>query len=192
MLPPVLCLASASPRRTELLRQLGVPHEVRPASIDESLRAGEPAEAYVRRMAVTKAGSVRSHLPVLGADTSVIIDEDVLGKPGDLEAARAMLARLSGREHIVLSAVALAHAGAVALRLSRTTVRFRVLGSAEIDAYWATGEPGDKAGSYAIQGFGSVFVESLSGSHSGVVGLPLFETAQLLAEAGLPVWQAAR
>jgi septum formation protein len=192
MLPPVLCLASASPRRTELLRQLGVPHEVRPASIDESLRAGEPAEAYVRRMAVTKAGSVRSHLPVLGADTSVIIDEDVLGKPGDLEAARAMLARLSGREHIVLSAVALAHAGAVALRLSRTTVRFRVLGSAEIDAYWATGEPGDKAGSYAIQGFGSVFVESLSGSHSGVVGLPLFETAQLLAEAGVPVWQGVR
>jgi septum formation protein len=192
MLPPVLCLASASPRRTELLRQLGVPHEVRPASIDESLRAGEPAEAYVRRMAVTKAGSVRSHLPVLGADTSVIVDEDVLGKPGDLEAARAMLARLSGREHIVLSAVALAHAGAVALRLSRTTVRFRVLGSAEIDAYWATGEPGDKAGSYAIQGFGSVFVESLSGSHSGVVGLPLFETAQLLAEAGVPVWQGVR
>lgn len=192
MLPPVLCLASASPRRTELLRQLGVPHEVRPASIDESLRAGEPAEAYVRRMAVTKAGSVRSHLPVLGADTSVIVDEDVLGKPGDLEAARAMLARLSGREHIVLSAVALAHAGAVALRLSRTTVRFRVLGSAEIDAYWATGEPGDKAGSYAIQGFGSVFVESLSGSHSGVVGLPLFETAQLLAEAGVPVWQVVR
>jgi septum formation protein len=192
MLPPVLCLASASPRRTELLRQLGVPHEVRPASIDESLRAGEPAEAYVRRMAVTKAGSVRSQLPVLGADTSVIVDEDVLGKPGDLEAARAMLARLSGREHIVLSAVALAHAGAVALRLSRTTVRFRVLGSAEIDAYWATGEPGDKAGSYAIQGFGSVFVESLSGSHSGVVGLPLFETAQLLAEAGVPVWQGVR
>lgn len=192
MLPPVLCLASASPRRTELLRQLGVPHDVRPASIDESLRAGEPAEAYVRRMAVTKAGSVRSHLPVLGADTSVIVDEDVLGKPGDLEAARAMLARLSGREHIVLSAVALAHAGAVALRLSRTTVRFRVLGSAEIDAYWATGEPGDKAGSYAIQGFGSVFVESLSGSHSGVVGLPLFETAELLAKAGVPVWQGVR
>jgi septum formation protein len=129
---------------------------------------------------------------VVGADTSVIVDEDVLGKPGDLEAARAMLARLSGREHIVLSAVALAHAGAVALRLSRTTVRFRVLGSAEIDAYWATGEPGDKAGSYAIQGFGSVFVESLSGSHSGVVGLPLFETAQLLAEAGVPVWQGVR
>lgn len=192
MLQPVLCLASASPRRTELLRQLGVPHEVRPASIDESVRAGEPAEAYVRRMAVTKAGSVRSHLPVLGADTSVIVDEDVLGKPGDLEAARAMLARLSGREHVVLSAVALANAGAVALRLSRTTVRFRVLARAEIDAYWGTGEPCDKAGSYAIQGFGSVFVESLSGSHSGVVGLPLFETAQLLAEAGVPVWQGVR
>ena len=91
-----------------------------------------------------------------------------------------------------MTAVALANAGAVALRLSRTTVRFRVLGRAEIDAYWGTGEPCDKAGSYAIQGFGSVFVESISGSHSGVVGLPLFETAQLLAEAGLPVWQVVR
>ena len=193
---PVLCLASASPRRTELLRQLGVPHVVAPSGADETPGAGESAADYVLRIAVAKAAAVltaappqAAGLPVLAADTSVVVDGRVLGKPGDLAACRAMLGELAGREHEVLTAVALAAQGAVRTRLSCSRVRFRPIGVAEIDAYWATGEPRDKAGGYAVQGFGAVFVEALSGSYSGVVGLPLFETAAMLAEAGIPVWR---
>ena len=193
---PVLCLASASPRRTELLRQLGVPHVVMPSGADETAGAAEPPADYVLRIARAKAAAVlaapaglAAGLPVLGADTSVVIDGRVLGKPADLGECRAMLGMLSGREHEVLTAVALAAGGSMQARLSRSLVRFRHVGGAEIDAYWATGEPRDKAGGYAVQGFGAVFVEAISGSYSGVVGLPLFETAALLAEAGIPVWQ---
>jgi septum formation protein len=193
---PVLCLASASPRRTELLRQLGVPHVVAPSGADETPAADESPADYVLRIAVAKAAAVRvappapaAGLPVLAADTSVVVEGRVLGKPTDLAECRAMLGQLAGREHEVLTAVALATPGAVRTRLSRSRVRFRPIGAAEIDAYWATGEPRDKAGGYAVQGFGAVFIEALSGSYSGVVGLPLFETAAMLAEVGVPVWR---
>lgn len=196
-----LCLASASPRRRELLQQIGVAHLVRAADVDERVQPGELPADYVRRLARTKAlavfdsstaprNAVGVRLPVLGADTTVVIDERILGKPLDLADCRAMLGRLAGREHEVLSAVALVHEGGSDVQLSRSRVRFRAIDAAEIDRYWASGEPRDKAGAYAIQGLGAVFVEALSGSYSGVMGLPLFETATLLVAAGVPVWQA--
>jgi septum formation protein len=195
-IPPaaaVLCLASASPRRRELLWQIGVPHLVVPAAIDEEVHAGELAEEYVLRVARAKARRVAADgaalgLPVLGADTSVIAGARILGKPRDAAEAEAMLASLSGSSHIVLSAVALAHGGAITTRLSESTVRFRATSAAERRAYCRTGEPYDKAGGYAIQGFAAVFVEQLSGSFSGVMGLPLCETAELLRTAGIPYW----
>ena len=208
---PILCLASASPRRSELLRQIGVPHCIQPADLDESRQAGE-APAYVTRLAKEKSSAVlaaraaagAAPLPVLGADTTVVIDGVVLGKPEDEAAFEAMLARLGGREHEVFSAVALAlpsPPGVEALQdvpsmalvcaLSRTKVRFRSITPLEVAAYWASGEPCDKAGGYAIQGLGAVFVQSIDGSFSGVVGLPLAETSQLLRAAGLPLWEGA-
>lgn len=198
---PVLCLGSASPRRSELLRQIGVPHCVQPVDLDETARAGETPGDYVLRLAAAKARAVQQAraaagarpLPVLGADTTVAVDGLVLGKPRDAAESAAMLARLAGREHEVHSAVALATldargAARVASRLSRTRVRFRAIDPAEAAAYWASGEPRDKAGGYGIQGLGAVFVESITGSYSGVVGLPLAETAELLRAAGVPVW----
>ena len=189
--PPLLCLASASPRRRELLGQLGVPHVVAVPNLDEVVLAGESAAAYVVRMARAKARIGHPHraeLPVLAADTTVLIEERIYGKPASAEDGIGMLLQLSGRSHEVLTAVALAAAGEVSHRLSRSEVRFRHLGLAEAIAYWNTGEPHDKAGSYAVQGHGAVFVEHLSGSYSGVMGLPLFETAELLAAAGVPYW----
>jgi septum formation protein len=192
--PPLLCLASASPRRRELLGQLGVPHVLAVPNIDEAVLAGESAVDYVVRMARAKARIVHPHgagLPVLAADTTVVIDERICGKPASAEDGIAMLLQLSGRSHEVLTAVALAAAGEVSQRLSRSEVRFRHLSLEEAIAYWNTGEPRDKAGSYAVQGHGAVFVEYLAGSYSGVMGLPLFETAELLAAAGLPYWDGA-
>ena len=189
--PPLLCLASASPRRRELLGQLGVPHVVAVPNIDEVVLAGESAADYVVRMARAKARIGHPHgaeLPVLAADTTVLIEERIYGKPASAEDGIGMLLQLSGRSHEVLTAVALAAAGEVSHRLSRSEVRFRHLSLAEAIAYWNTGEPHDKAGSYAVQGHGAVFVEHLSGSYSGVMGLPLFETAELLAAAGVPYW----
>jgi septum formation protein len=189
-----LCLASASPRRRALLRQIGVPHLVYPADIDETAMPGEAPAAYVQRMARAKAVAVQAQRPslvVLAADTTVVIDGEICGKPHDEAAGVAMLLRLSGRAHQVLTAVALAAAAGVAARLCVSEVRFRALSALECHAYWRSGEPRDKAGGYAIQGFGAVFVEALSGSYSGVMGLPLFETAQLLVEAGIPCWQAS-
>ncbi len=188
---PLLCLASASPRRHELLEQLGVPHVLAVPDIDETVLAGESAVDYVVRMARAKARSVHPHgagLPVLAADTIVLIDERICGKPADAEDGIAMLLQLSGRSHQVLTAVALALAGEVNHRLSCSEVRLRHLSLAEAIAYWNTGEPRDKAGGYAVQGHGAVFVEHLSGSYSGVMGLPLFETAELLAGAGVSYW----
>jgi septum formation protein len=199
---PVVILASASPRRTELLTQLGVAHRVVPAHVDERRAAGEALEACVRRLATSKAlevqvalaavgGSAAAvELAVLGADTVVVVDDELLGKPRDRADALAMLARLSGRWHQVLSAVALASANGLHCVLSRSEVRFRALQAHECAAYWDSGEPCDKAGAYAIQGRGAAFVEELRGSYSGVVGLPLFETARLLAEAGVATWCA--
>jgi septum formation protein len=190
----LVCLASRSPRRRALLTQIGVPHVVRSADIDETVAPGERAADYVVRMARSKALAVRARgevLPVLAADTTVVLDELICGKPADEADALGILERLSGRSHQVLTAVALALDASVALRLSQSEVRFRPLSRAEIRAYWASGEPRDKAGAYAVQGLGAVFVEQLSGSYSGVMGLPLFETAELLSAAGLAYWQGS-
>jgi septum formation protein len=188
---PRLCLASMSPRRRELLHQLGVPHSVRAPHIDESVLAGEAPADYVTRMAREKAlagGGPGAGLPVLAADTIVVIDGLILGKPAGAAEAVAMLERLSGRTHEVLTAVALASGQALAQRLSVSQVRFRHLSRAECIAYWHSGEPRDKAGAYAVQGHGAIFIEHLSGSYSGVMGLPLYETAELLAAAGIAGW----
>jgi septum formation protein len=195
---PVLILASASPRRAQLLHQMGVPHRVVSADIDERRIVAESIEACVRRLALTKAMEVRKRvasgdataasLPVLGADTVVAVGDDMLGKPHDRAEGLLMLQRLSGRSHHVLSAVALISATGVHQRLSRSEVRFRALSALECAQYWDSGEPSGKAGAYAIQGLAAMFIESLTGSYSGVMGLPLFETAQLLSEAQIR-WQ---
>jgi len=191
-------LASASPRRRELLRQIGVAFEVRPAAIAEDPLPREAPEDYVRRLATAKAEAVFATLrepelrPVLAADTAVVLDGALLGKPADAREAAEMLERLSGRAHRVLTAVALHSGDSVATLRSDSEVRFRATTAAERLAYCATGEPFDKAGGYGIQGHAAVFVESLQGSYSGVMGLPLFETAALLARAGVQFWLTAR
>lgn len=190
---PALRLASASPRRRELLRQIGVPHAVEAADVDEDGRRGETVMAYVERVARAKAEAVWRRLrdlPVLGADTTVVLDGVSLGKPRDRAHGLAMLAALAGREHQVLTAVALVSAVGTRCVISASTVRMRASTPLERDRYWDTGEPRDKAGGYAIQGLGAIFIESLHGSYSGVMGLPLFETAQLLAAADVPCWGA--
>lgn len=190
-LQPVVCLASVSPRRRELLAQIGVPHVVTGAHIDEMVHPGEAPRDYVVRMARQKAVTVREQgtaLPVLAADTTVVLDHVIYGKPRDRADGIEMLERLSGRTHEVLTAVALADAHAIALRLSVSSVRFRTLSPEECAAYWQTGESRDKAGGYAVQGAAAAFIESLSGSYSGVMGLPLFETAELLRSAGITYW----
>jgi septum formation protein len=191
----VLCLASVSPRRRELLAQIGVPHVLAAPEVDEAALPGEAAADYVVRIARAKAGSVAAHasgLPVLAADTIVVLDGTIRGKPRNAEQGVAMLLELSGRTHAVLTAVALATGISLQHRVSVSEVRFRPLSRAECVAYWESGEPHDKAGGYAVQGRGAVFVEHLSGSYSGVVGLPLFETAQLLEAAGLSCWRQPR
>ena len=187
-----LILASASPRRAELLQQIGLTFQVQPADIDETVAEGEQAGHYVERLAREKALKVASENPgalVLGSDTSVVLEGEILGKQADAAQARTTLARLSGQQHQVITAVALARGEACQSHLSVTNVTFRSLSEAEIRAYVDSGEPMDKAGSYGIQGLGGIFVRELQGSYSAVVGLPLLETAGLLAEAGLPVWQ---
>lgn len=187
-----LYLASASPRRRELLTQLGLTYEVVPTDVDESRQAGETPADYVVRLARLKAETAAARLgrpgkPVLGADTAVVVAGEVLGKPGGRDEALAMLAKLAGREHEVLSAVALWSARGLTSALSLSRVRFRDIPAAEARAYWGTGEPADKAGGYGIQGRGAVFVTGLTGSYSGVMGLPLYETAELLRAAGVEV-----
>jgi septum formation protein len=189
--PPVIRLASVSPRRRELLTQIGVPHVVTGAHIDESVHPGERPHDYVQRMARSKAQTVWEQdrsLPVLAADTTVVLDGRIFGKPADRADAARMLGLLSARTHEVLTAVALASTAGLEMRVSVSAVRFRALAADEIGAYWETGEPRDKAGAYAVQGLGAVFIESLSGSYSGVMGLPLFETSELLRAAGVPCW----
>ena len=184
---PRILLASASPRRAELLRQVGIAHAVRPVDVDESVRAGEAPAAYVLRLADTKAAALWRRLapeerrPVLAADTTVALEGEIFGKPGTLAEARAMLGRLSGRTHAVHTAIALLHAQGSAARVSSSTVTFRELTPAEIDWYWHTGEPADKAGGYAVQGRAAAFISHIAGSYSGIMGLPLFETWELLA-----------
>jgi septum formation protein len=191
-----LHLASGSPRRRELLAQIGVSFVTLSASIDETALPNEPAERYVERLAREKAlaGLTTLEQPqtavVLGADTSVVLDGRILGKPESRAEALATLAALSGREHQVLTAVALASVERVESRVVTSRVRFRPLRPGEAEAYWETGEPCDKAGSYGIQGLAAVFVSQIEGSYSAVVGLPLCETAQLLESFGIPCWQA--
>jgi septum formation protein len=186
-------LASQSARRRELLRQIGVPFRPVGVAVDESVRHGEAAPDYVVRLAVAKAEAGWQATQagcVLGADTAVVLDGRILGKPQDRDDAVRMLGELSGRTHAVLTAVALCDAAGTAWRLSQSEVSFRTISPLECSAYAQTGEPLDKAGAYAIQGYGAIFVEQLRGSYSGVMGLPVSETAALLASAGLPGWRA--
>ncbi|MFV3386325.1 Maf family protein [Pseudomonas sp. NY15364] len=190
-----LFLASASPRRRELLAQIAVPCVTQIASIDENPLPAEPAAAYVERLAREKARAGllalggRKDVVVLGADTAVVLDGRILGKPEDFAESRAMLQALSGRSHQVMTAVALVSGDREAARVVSSEVSFRPISEAEIEAYWASGEPCDKAGSYGIQGLAAVFVNRLQGSYSAVVGLPLCETAELLGEFGIACWQ---
>ncbi len=191
MLAPSIYLASASPRRRELLRQIGVSYRRLRLDVDETPRLGETPGGYVARLALAKARTGcaalgrRRPAPVLGADTAVVVDGEILGKPRDRAEGLAMLTRLSGREHRVLSAVAVAVPTRDAVRVQESRVRFRALTPAECVAYWDSGEPLDKAGGYAIQGRAAAFVVELRGSYSGVMGLPLFETAELLRAFGI-------
>ncbi|MFB4392569.1 MULTISPECIES: Maf family protein [unclassified Pseudomonas] len=189
-----LYLASGSPRRRELLAQVGVPFTVVSAPIDETPLSGEAAPAYVERLARAKAAAGLASLAgpgvVLGADTAVVLDGVILGKPENREQALAMLGDLSGREHQVLTAVALSDGQRHASLCVASTVRFRAISFDEAWRYWASGEPADKAGGYAIQGLGAVFVTHLAGSYSAVVGLPLSETAELLEKFGIACWQS--
>jgi septum formation protein len=183
-----IILASASPRRKELLAQIGIKYSVQAVDIDESVRPGESPLAYVQRMAAEKSAAcvdrIGLQLPILAADTTVVLGDSIMGKPKDKNDALAMLRQLSGATHQVYTAVSLRgreHSQTVSI----TDVRFKVLTDAELESYWHSGEPVDKAGSYAIQGLGALFVESIKGSFSGVVGLPLFETGQLFIKQGI-------
>ncbi|MFL7963667.1 nucleoside triphosphate pyrophosphatase [Pseudomonas kielensis] len=190
-----LYLASGSPRRRELLAQIGVPFTAIGADIDETPLDHEPPSAYVERLARGKAEAGRRALDadvdgcVLGADTAVVLEGRILGKPVDQADALSMLLSLSGRDHEVLTAIAVLDGSRCESRVVRSRVRFRSITEQEAMAYWASGEPRDKAGSYGIQGLGAVFVAGLEGSYSAVVGLPLCETAELLGHFGIPCWQ---
>ncbi len=181
-------LASSSPRRTELLRLVRIDHEVRPAHIDETQRDGEAPRAYAERLAREKAQAIAREQPdavVIGADTIVVVDGHVLGKPEDAHKAADMLRRLSGRVHLVDTAVAVARGGAVRFQVEEVEVTFRSLSDAEIERYIATGEPMDKAGAYGIQGYGATIVERVNGDYFAVMGLPLGRLVRLLREAGI-------
>ncbi len=183
-------LASASPRRRELLQQIGVSFRLVGTELDETACPGEAPAAYVSRLAAAKAdagwlGRGAAIAPVLAADTAVVLDGAILGKPRDRGDAEHMLLQLSGRTHEVMTAVAVRSAAGNQIKVSRSWVTFRILDAAEVRAYWDTGEPRDKAGAYAIQGLAAMFIEDLRGSYSGVMGLPLFETAQLLKASGV-------
>jgi septum formation protein len=192
-----IVLASASRRRSQLLRQIGVRHRVVGADIDETPLPGEKPLDYVQRIAAGKAQAVvareggRPETPVLAADTTVVLADRMFGKPADEAECLEMLGALAGQTHAVLTAVALWHDGRLHRALDTSHVTFRAIDPSERRRYWASGEPAGKAGGYAIQGLGSVFVARLEGSFSGVMGLPLFETAALLDAAGVRRWRAA-
>lgn len=193
---PNLLLASASPRRSDLLNQMGVSFEVLAVDIDESRQGDESPVDYVSRLAMEKAqaGFARQdgQLPSLGADTIVVFDGQIFGKPRDQQHAETMLMALSGKVHSVFTAVAIDNGSGTALAVSETRVEFRTISQSECLIYWQSGEPQGKAGAYAIQGRGGVFVEKLEGSYSGVVGLPLAETEQLLNKFSVPLWNTSQ
>jgi septum formation protein len=186
----LIYLASASPRRSALLTQIGVAHRIRPVDVDEGIGSGESPANYVERLAVLKAETLWAQLaeserrPVLGSDTTVAVDDEILAKPRDERDGLRMLRLLSGRTHQVYTAVALRHAGGCAARVSVSDVAFRRLSEEECSAYWRTGEPAGKAGGYAVQGRAAVFIERIAGSYSGIMGLPLYETGELLRAIG--------
>jgi septum formation protein len=186
----LIYLASASPRRSALLDQIGVPHRVQPVDVDETARSAEAADQYVRRLAVLKAETLWQKLaaaqrqPVLGADTAVVLDDEILGKPRDEQDCLRMLKLLSARTHQVFTAVALRASDGCQSRVNVSEVTFRKLADEEIQRYWRSGEPADKAGAYAVQGRAALFIERIAGSYSGIMGLPLFETGELLAAVG--------
>lgn len=193
---PQIILASASPRRQELLQQIGIRARVQPVDIDESRYPDEPVLAFVQRLAKQKAqagagliknetGDNQASLPVLGSDTVVEADGVILGKPEDRHHARLMLQMLSGATHRVHTAVAVVCSGKLLIDTSSSEVRFKALANSEIAAYVETGEADDKAGSYAIQGIAAQFIENIDGSFSGVMGLPIFETVRLLKQCGV-------
>ena len=193
----MMYLASASPRRKALLQQIGVQFEVFPVSVDETPLSRESALDYVQRLARLKAVTGRDRIdslklspaPVLGSDTIGVLGDQILVKPADKTEAISMLMAMAGRSHQVITAVALATGSEVFEVYASTDVYFRAISEQEASDYWDTGEPQDKAGGYGIQGLGAVFVERIVGSYSAVVGLPLFETAQLIKQANLSLWQ---
>jgi septum formation protein len=186
----LIYLASGSPRRSALLDQIGVPHRVQPVDVDETARGGEPPDQYVRRLAELKAETLWQKLaaaqrqPVLGADTAVVLDDEILGKPRDEQDCLRMLKLLSARTHQVFTAVALRASDGCQSRVNVSEVTFRTLADDEIQRYWRSGEPADKAGAYAVQGRAALFIEHIAGSYSGIMGLPLFEAGELLAAVG--------
>ncbi len=185
---PQITLASASPRRRELLQQIQVSCEVLPVDLDESRFPDEEPEQYVQRLAQQKAAAgfaLQPLRPALGSDTIVVIDNEVLGKPADRQHAVEMLSKLSGRRHRVMTAVAVCGESKQSCLLSISEVCFCELSTAQIEAYWQTGEPQDKAGAYGIQGLAAQFIVAISGSYSGIMGLPLYETATLLRQYGV-------
>lgn len=185
---PRVILASQSPRRRDLLTMLRIPHEVRPADVDESVWPGEAPVPHCERLARAKAAVLSAADPeavVVAADTIVVVDGDILGKPRDRAEAEAMVARLAGRTHTVHTAVAVAHRGRTVAGVETVAVTFRPLTAAQVAAYVNTGEPMDKAGAYGIQGFGAVIVERIDGDFFAVMGLPLGRMVGLLAELGV-------
>lgn len=188
----MIVLASGSPRRAELLQQIGVSFQVRPADIDETSLDNELPQDYVTRLSVEKARAVQPHFPeccILAADTSVVLAGSILGKPADESEWRLMLQRLSGEEHRVITGFSLMKGDRLVTCSVNSLVRFRTLSPAMIEAYIRTGEGLDKAGGYGIQGLGAVLVERFEGSYSNVVGLPLAEVAEQLMQMGEPIWQ---
>ncbi len=181
----MIILASASPRRGELLDQIGVQYQIYPVDIDETPQQGESAKTLIQRLALEKAQAayeqLQTHLPVLGADTLGLMDGEILVKPRDFDHAYSMLRKMSDATHQIMTAVAIVHQGKVATALNINQVTFCPISDAEIKAYWGSGEPQDKAGAYAIQGKGAVFIKHIEGSYSGVMGLPLYEVGQLLS-----------
>ena len=193
MLERRLLLASQSPRRAGLLQQIGLDFEVQPADVDETPLADEDAIHYVDRLAKTKAQSRwRTGFVHLGADTIVVLDGELLGKPRNERHAAQMLMRLAGRSHQVATGVAVFDGKKLLSEVVMTTVTFRSIDSQDAESYWATGEPADKAGGYALQGIGGVFVTTIDGSYSNVIGLPLAETEQLLTAIGFNTWLQRR
>jgi septum formation protein len=189
MSSPTVVLASGSPRRKQLLEMLRIPFRVMPPDVDEHVRAGEPPDRYVTRLARAKAEAVASRAPgqvILAADTTVVLDGEIFGKPESPADAVAMLRRLQGRTHEVMTAVAVARDGELGEALDVSRVTFRPADDATLTAYVATGEPLDKAGAYAIQGLGAPLIERVEGDFFGVMGLPLRLALDLLARFGMP------